>query len=107
SLFCLTVRRPPSSLLFPYTMLFRSLVTGRKSHDQLSGDQLVYWQTFPLSALANLTPNFCRSDENGRSPIILTSINDELTMPELEDRKSTRLNSSHVKIAYADYCQKK
>src|SRR5437868_9861591 len=64
------MRRPPSSTLFPYTTLFRSLVPHqvlvvRNHHDRISH----------------------RDAE--------------------QDRKSTRLNSSHVSISYAVFCLKK
>src|SRR5690606_41352899 len=85
----LMLRRPPTSSLFPYTTLFR--FTGRRSVDELggpikiakfSGEQLsLGWQPFVSFAA-------------------LISIN-------LADRKSTRLNSSHVKISYAVFCLKK
>src|SRR5689334_24027010 len=79
------IRRPPRSTLFPYTTLFRSQgrVSGRVCHEELS---------VPLrdrgvrASLRRLPPEGLR---------------------RREDRKSTRLNSSHSSISYAVFCLKK
>src|SRR3989442_3658297 len=71
------IRRPPRSTLFPYTTLFRSQVV--KVHQSLENY---------LCDLANLI----RSRSN---------------LHRYKDRKSTRLNSSHVRISYAVFCLKK
>src|SRR5690606_42095877 len=78
------LRRPPSSTLFPYTTLFRS-------H---SGFSL-------LRALGELPSGEVISQD------ALTGIHWVITSPDGRDRKSTRLNSSHVKISYAVFCLKK
>src|SRR5256885_9865383 len=80
------IRRPPRSTLFPYTTLFRSkdsgwLHTGRQ-------DLEVADIHFLLRAKATL-----------ERVLVLQE--------ELEDRKSTRLNSSHLVISYAVFCLKK
>src|SRR5256885_11937124 len=71
------IRRPPRSTLFPYTTLFRSLMP--KGEDGQPAPQPVY----PVKAKGSL------DWEKGR------------------DRKSTRLNSSHLVISYAVFCLKK
>src|SRR2546426_8593571 len=71
------IRRPPRSTLFPYTTLFRSL--GFKN---LSG----------------------RPDEAWLSTALSEMLTTELAAG---DRKSTRLNSSHLVISYAVFCLKK
>src|SRR5690349_24119663 len=78
------IRRPPRSTLFPYTTLFRSLSD-------------VTW-----SALADV-PAFTGAiaEERFRDPARLGEDVEE------RDRKSTRLNSSHVEISYAVFCLKK
>src|SRR2546426_6055614 len=81
------IRRPPRSTLFPYTTLFRSAV--RHILHVCSG--------LPL-ALAIVA---ARAATNPAFP--LSAIAEELT----EDRKSTRLNSSHLVISYAVFCLKK
>src|SRR5256885_11982353 len=73
------IRRPPRSTLFPYTTLFRSL-----KNDTLARVALAL-QTTALELTAGL------EDDNAPLP----------------DRKSTRLNSSHLVISYAVFCLKK
>src|SRR5438876_8510056 len=77
------IRRPPRSTLFPYTTLFRS----DSIHDQCSIEIL---HDHAVSLLA------CLDDSWNSSKII-----------RHEDRKSTRLNSSHPSISYAVFCLKK
>src|SRR5256885_16268943 len=77
--FFLMIRRPPRSTLFPYTTLFRS----RRHRDRRLREAL----------------EDARVARGGRRP-----------RPEREeavDRKSTRLNSSHLVISYAVFCLKK
>src|SRR5690349_22966498 len=76
--FFLMIRRPPRSTLFPYTTLFRS--KGRFSSPGSS--------TVPLPLLSK--PSV--------APLMAWTTT---------DRKSTRLNSSHVEISYAVFCLKK
>src|SRR2546430_12619634 len=93
------IRRPPRSTLFPYTTLFRSLVTSggpgsefriADTSNQIDSPftadraQVRRWMDMlrPMAA----SPRFPESDE---------------------DRKSTRLNSSHSQISYAVFCLKK
>src|SRR5437868_11067631 len=71
------IPRPPRSTLFPYTTLFRSFADG----SAISGEA-VWRQVVPHAIVAESTPT-------------------------AEDRKSTRLNSSHVSISYAVFCLKK
>src|SRR2546430_8401846 len=78
------IRRPPRSTLFPYTTLFRSLAIAVA----FAGYTYV---GYPL--LLGLAGLFRR----GRSPVA----------PPEQDRKSTRLNSSHSQISYAVFCLKK
>src|SRR5207253_11302806 len=83
--FCRTTpRRPPSSTLFPYTTLFRSRSAGAAI--QLMAKEGDY-------ALVKLPSGELRRVR--------------LACRELQDRKSTRLNSSHVAISYAVFCLKK
>src|SRR5690349_22327094 len=77
------IRRPPRSTLFPYTTLFRSSRPWRSHHGR-SAD-----------AAGDSTAVAARIDRCGDSP------------PIGRDRKSTRLNSSHVEISYAVFCLKK
>src|SRR3712207_8155200 len=82
--FFLMIRRPPRSTLFPYTTLFRSLS--------------------PRPRLLILDPGAERIRER------IENAGESLHVPHLmnlEDRKSTRLNSSHANISYAVFCLKK
>src|SRR5438309_4798549 len=79
------LRRPPRSTLFPYTTLFRSVVVvagPSSARPQMGG--------LKRPIVVNRTP----ADDNG-------------TLEAAQDRKSTRLNSSHSSISYAVFCLKK
>src|SRR2546429_5814875 len=92
------IRRPPRSTLFPYTTLFRSFlgsllllldpaVEFLGGHDGHVDEHLAVKHPAQLGALTLVLP--------------------DLLDPEPEDRKSTRLNSSHGYISYAVFCLKK
>src|SRR5689334_24002648 len=99
------IRRPPRSTLFPYTTLFRS-PSGAGTHD--GGDD----PRAPVDSLVN-TPG--REGLAGTAPATLYKPmpeRDRITLPPdgrpqgeqpawRQDRKSTRLNSSHSSISYA------
>src|SRR3712207_7733951 len=92
------IRRPPRSTLFPYTTLFRSFVvigggaTGVEVASELH--ELVHEILAP--DYPNINPRRVR--------IVLVDRNEQILK---EDRKSTRLNSSHANISYAVFCLKK
>src|SRR5690625_6661509 len=88
------LRRPPRSTLFPYTTLSRSgTIKGDKVIAREEGD-------FPLVSPEEV-------DYADVAPNQIASISASL-IPFLEqDRKSTRLNSSHVARSYAVFCLKK
>src|SRR2546426_5259768 len=77
------IRRPPRSTLFPYTTLFRSAYND-------GGVALLEAGTGVGKSFAYLVPALLWARENGE-----------------RDRKSTRLNSSHLVISYAVFCLKK
>src|SRR5690606_40472293 len=101
----LVLRRPPSHTLFPYTTLFRSRGPGHvesfrllQSERQLRRRQRHHrvrrrsaGEVLGESGAADVRHRQLRAQAR-RAP---------------EDRKSTRLNSSHVKISYAVFCLKK
>src|SRR5690554_7026070 len=96
-------RRPPRSTLFPYTTLFRSLL----AHPAPSPDDGAS-EGFPVKVPH--APEISRSrrtDSVGCAPLRSHSTALSLSMRISEDRKSTRLNSSHVRISYAVFCLKK
>src|SRR2546426_2272961 len=80
------IRRPPRSTLFPYTTLFRS-----GAHRATLSEQ-------PAPGLCDL-PGQRRQERSARQ------LGSE--RHSLRDRKSTRLNSSHLVISYAVFCLKK
>src|SRR5256885_11965143 len=86
------IRRPPRSTLFPYTTLFRSQNEGVDFPLVGDGTQRV----------ARLGGNDHATD--WRNQELLADLEDCIGA---EDRKSTRLNSSHLVISYAVFCLKK
>src|SRR3712207_8604168 len=90
------IRRPPRSTLFPYTTLFRSddaaVGDPRGDHGHLQGCRLHV--ELPDRRLRRLRPVGVVG-EHARGSVVR------------EDRKSTRLNSSHANISYAVFCLKK
>src|SRR2546426_2054645 len=89
------IRRPPRSTLFPYTTLFRS-GTG-----QPTGPGNIVKKDF--DGLNRLLKTERILTSNGRGDTAQTGI---ITTRQT-DRKSTRLNSSHLVISYAVFCLKK
>src|SRR5205807_5616323 len=87
------LRRPPRSTLFPYTTLFRSVRRDER--------ELVFFQT-EEQPIQNVT-RFISRDRVGSFPQTIPQI----FLADREDRKSTRLNSSHLVISYAVFCLKK
>src|SRR5688572_31458002 len=91
---------PPSSTLFPYTTLFRSLLQIRKSRGCSETarfeHRLIVLPRQPVDIRAEKLFG-CRAETyhaaHGQLPFV--------------DRKSTRLNSSHSQISYAVFCLKK
>src|SRR3989442_6574638 len=94
------IRRPPRSTLFPYTTLFRSLMNGGGAGNR--AHQFIHTLEFlhRLPAAVALAPI-----QAGRQPD--GECLREVLIRMRTDRKSTRLNSSHVRISYAVFCLKK
>src|SRR3712207_7645408 len=88
------IRRPPRSTLFPYTTLFRSRRRGLE--DPMADGRVAEGE-----------------DVVGGEPVVVACCQDGHRVSsgrgadEREDRKSTRLNSSHANISYAVFCLKK
>src|SRR5438309_5235785 len=85
SVFVLMIRPTPRSTLFPYTTLFRSIRGGQAGRVIGFGDGQVK-----------------RADMGVRINVLIAD-----NEPAVQDRKSTRLNSSHSSISYAVFCLKK
>src|SRR3712207_8651950 len=95
------IRRPPRSTLFPYTTLFRSSGNGESLvliHAGIA-DRRMWDRQFDVFAGRCRT---IRYDMRGFGATELTE-----RVPYSQDRKSTRLNSSHANISYAVFCLKK
>src|SRR2546422_6653790 len=90
------IRRPPRSTLFPYTTLFRSEPDSRDRF----GHQP---QRYPRELHPPTEVDILASQE----ALIEAPRRLEDRAPDAEDRKSTRLNSSHGYISYAVFCLKK
>src|SRR3712207_7000687 len=90
------IRRPPRSTLFPYTTLFRS--RNNIFIKKMEGEN------DPIT-------DYSRNDKYNKNSIKFNSENGLARQIKknvyVEDRKSTRLNSSHANISYAVFCLKK
>src|SRR3989442_3326198 len=103
------IRRPPRSTLFPYTTLFRSMVHDRHAIAQPLGFLHVVRRQQHRAArrpeaadhVPQLAPRLRVEPGGGLVQ------EQELRPGHERDRKSTRLNSSHVRISYAVFCLKK
>src|SRR3989442_15608341 len=84
--FFLMIRRPPRSTLFPYTTLFRSV------REKALAEEIARQLRDKARGLPE--PRGGHGTVGGRASF-------------MADRKSTRLNSSHVRISYAVFCLKK
>src|SRR3712207_6964462 len=96
------IRRPPRSTLFPYTTLFRSNtgVEPTNNHAERALRSAVIYRKLSLGS---------QSDDGERRIARLLSAHTtcRLQRRSLQDRKSTRLNSSHANISYAVFCLNK
>src|SRR5256885_7002679 len=96
------IRRPPRSTLFPYTTLFRSVeiapFTLANSVTDISGAERQ-----DIRALAQRN----QIEIAGIHWVLVKPEGLYMNCPDTRDRKSTRLNSSHLVISYAVFCLKK
>src|SRR5207253_7608687 len=92
TIFFLTIRPPPRSTLFPYTTLFRSILLTQHEEDQ-----------YIREALEAGVRGYVLKSQAAND---LVHAIQQVSRGQL-DRKSTRLNSSHVAISYAVFCLKK
>src|SRR5256885_12956412 len=98
------IRRPPRSTLFPYTTLFRS----PELNPNTSEDQETLFDTWRFHAFFTTTApedfDTVAADQTHRRHAIIENVHADL---KASDRKSTRLNSSHLVISYAVFSLKK
>src|SRR5438874_10473887 len=95
------LRRPPGSTLFPYTTLFRS-----RTVEDGRGCAALY-RLLPSSTVLYGDRSQDHRRDEARAARALQKAGGQLPAPPVQDRKSTRLNSSHVEISYAVFCLKK
>src|SRR3712207_8903820 len=131
------IRRPPRSTLFPYTTLFRSVepLPDDRSDDQRGYHRKIEQGTEEAAGSDLIVQQQCdeqpqphrqrhrgggvvESVDDGaaealvaKEPAVVAQTDERLgrlqDVPLVEDRKSTRLNSSHANISYAVFCLKK
>src|SRR5262245_62679482 len=97
------ILRPPTSTLFPYTTLFRS---HHGDCEQTNRATDAFFGEIAVRIAVNRVP------EGAKQAGALLGAgrhdpNDSIVVSRLADRKSTRLNSSHLGISYAVFCLKK
>src|SRR2546430_13165007 len=90
------IRRPPRSTLFPYTTLFRSEDEVVRARELGCGNNA-------LHRPRGVTKRDVVANGAVEQNVLLQ---DDANLPS-QDRKSTRLNSSHSQISYAVFCLKK
>src|SRR5256885_9762809 len=95
------IRRPPRSTLFPYTTLFRSLTKKWiDANRRFNGDHWIAMETVygdgNVFQFTSVRQDYADVDK----------VNEAAMNAANKDRKSTRLNSSHLVISYAVFCLK-
>src|SRR3712207_8093700 len=92
------IRRPPRSTLFPYTTLFRSRVGPQRDRRDLVGPLVVDPRLDEVGG-----------EDAALEQVVVVGLQPVHDRPQGggQDRKSTRLNSSHANISYAVFCLKK
>src|SRR3712207_8740716 len=95
------IRRPPRSTLFPYTTLFRSLPV-EELQPAVADDAPLVLRHDGEEAEAVLVEEPHAAAEQLAAP--LDAVRPPLRLDVAQDRKSTRLNSSHANISYAVFC---
>src|SRR2546430_12733154 len=101
------IRRPPRSTLFPYTTLFRSGVNGVTTGIELRkrGHKVILVDPGPLPHPLAASTDISKAVRAAYGPDEeYTELAGRSIKLWREDRKSTRLNSSHSQISYAVFC---
>src|SRR5256885_11790940 len=94
------IRRPPRSTLFPYTTLFRSVPVKARNHMPVQvRHHVAQRRQVDLGRSKALTQDALDNDHGIHAVLAVGGVQ--------VDRKSTRLNSSHLVISYAVFCLKK
>src|SRR5947209_12739104 len=93
---------PPRSTLFPYTTLFRSLFLGFQYPVEIPGVSYLQFLRESLNSQRR-----ARGEAELSAGEFIKLAKAQAALLGMEDRKSTRLNSSHANISYAVFCLKK
>src|SRR5699024_11598294 len=103
-LFYLRVIIPELSVLFPYTTLFRSLIASNEFKPKVINENEI-----TLESILDGKLIFREEGSATRNIFVSEFEKQDVSLSQLKtvDRKSTRLNSSHVSISYAVFCLKK
>src|SRR5256885_5888346 len=101
------IRRPPRSTLFPYTTLFRSEAVLGVIGDAARQPARCELAEHPLAPPAVRLEPVGEREPEGHHRLVEQRHADLEARPHAQDRKSTRLNSSHLVISYAVFCLKK
>src|SRR5204862_7424438 len=98
----ISLRTTPGPTLFPYTTLFRSIQGARDRGVRVTTEAYPY-----TASQTRIESAIFRDGWQERAEIGYGGLQWVATGERLTDRKSTRLNSSHVEISYAVFCSKK
>src|SRR3712207_7957424 len=107
------IRRPPRSTLFPYTTLFRSQAPGSSRATVTRAERVSTYlaaQNHPFGGKNRRARRRGPPTDHEGNPWITATATRPQARPhrhQAQDRKSTRLNSSHANISYAVFCLKK
>src|SRR5256885_11182715 len=96
------IRRPPRSTLFPYTTLFRSRLRADAVRDYLvkeGGFETARLRVVGYGDTRPIADNKTKAGRSVNRRVVVT-----ILKSQTPDRKSTRLNSSHLVISYAVFC---
>src|SRR3712207_8658136 len=96
------IRRPPRSTLFPCTTLFRSALDLSIGEDVYAGLSMPRFDNSAMDGYAVRAVDVATA--SAEAPVVLPVVGE---VAAGQDRKSTRLNSSHANISYAVFCLKK
>src|SRR5947209_12240919 len=92
--------RPPRSTLFPYTTLFRSIGNSVEGGECYGINSVFLDGQF-------MRNNYRNEKQRDEQPQPISLVKQVANRCAFQDRKSTRLNSSHANISYAVFCLKK
>src|SRR5690606_41897214 len=102
-----TLHPPPKSTLFPYTTLFRSLEDAKAELEKKKDEKDKLYAQLEEEVHEHEELVMSLEEEQQLYASQEATLQKAIEEAKRKDRKSTRLNSSHVKISYAVFCLKK